>query len=454
MRRRQGRFGAALLRLCLAAVVEQPQGQPVNPTLRELSLASLKVGCLGFGGPAGQIALMHRVFVDEKRWIDEPRYLHALGFCTLLPGPEAQQLATYVGWLLHGVRGGLIAGLLFVLPGAGVVLGLSWLYAAHGDVPAVAAAFGGVKAAVLALVVEAVVRVGRRSLKGGTDVAIAIAAFLALAAFALPFPLVVLLAAALGALRAGQGEAVVVEPTSTPLPLKRGTLGVVVLWMALWLAPLAASFALLGGGHWLTRVGTVFAALAATSFGGAYALLAWLQQQAVEAQSWLTTAQMVDGLGLAETTPGPLVLVNQFVGFMAGWNATGGAAGWAVAGAAMALWQTFAPSFLYIFAGAPYAEALRRSRLATGALSAVMAAVLGVIASLALWFATHVLFAGAIELTWPWGGRLLLPDPRAFDWVTGAIALAAGLALLRYRVNVIAVILACALAGVVRWMLA
>lgn len=426
----------------------------MTPTLRELSLASLKVGCLGFGGPAGQIALMHRVFVDEKRWIDGPRYLHALGFCTLLPGPEAQQLATYVGWMLHGVRGGLIAGLLFVLPGAAVVLGLSWLYAAHGDVPMVAAAFGGVKAAVLALVVEALVRVGRRSLKGGTEAAIAIAAFLALAAFALPFPLVVLLAAALGALRAGQGDGTVVEATSTPLPLKRGTLGVVAVWLAIWLAPLAASAVLLGGGHWLTRVGTVFAALAATSFGGAYALLAWLQQQAVEAQGWLTTAQMVDGLGLAETTPGPLVLVNQFVGFMAGWNATGGAAGWAAAGALMALWQTFAPSFLYIFAGAPYAEALRRSPRASGALQAVMAAVLGVIASLALWFATHVLFAGAIELTWPWGTPLLIPDPAAFDTVTAALALAAGVALLRWRVNVILVILGCALAGIVRWLLA
>ena len=421
----------------------------MKPSVRDLTLASLKVGCLGFGGPAGQIALMHRVFVDEKRWIDEPRYLHALSFCTLLPGPEAQQLATYVGWTLHGWRGGLIAGLLFVLPGAAVVLGLSWLYAAHGDVPAVAAAFGGVKAAVLALVFEALARVGGRSLKGRADLIIAVAAFLALALFSLPFPLVVLAAGAIGALRGAPDAAS--PPTAAPaLPRKRRVLGVVLLWAAIWLAPLGLSALLLGDGHWLTQLGGVFAALSATSFGGAYALLAWLQQQAVEAHGWLTTAQMLDGLGLAETTPGPLVLVNQFVGFMAGWNATGGQGRWALAGAGMALWQTFAPSFLFIFAGAPYAEALRRSRAARGALGAVMAAVLGVIASLALWFAAHVLFAGSVEVGTPWGARLLLPNPAAFDLVTALLAAAAAVALIRFRINVVLVIVACALAGLVR----
>lgn len=421
----------------------------MTPTLRELTLASLKVGCLGFGGPAGQIALMHRVFVDEKRWIDEPRYLHALSFCTLLPGPEAQQLATYVGWQLRGTVGGLVAGLLFVLPGAAVVLALSWLYAAHGDLPAVAAAFGGVKAAVLALVFEALARVGKRALKGRGDLAVAVAAFLALALLGLPFPLVVLGAAAVGALRGAPDDAL--PPGDAPaLPRKRGVLGTILLWGAIWLAPLALSAALLGGGHWLTQVGGVFAALAATSFGGAYALLAWLQQQAVEAHGWLTTAQMVDGLGLAETTPGPLVLVNQFVGFMAGWNATGGQGRWAIAGASMALWQTFAPSFLYIFAGAPYAEALRRSRMARGALAAVTAAVLGVIASLALWFATHVLFAGSVEVATPWGARLLLPNLAAFDIVTATLAVAAAVALIRFRANVVLVIAACALAGLIR----
>jgi chromate transporter len=426
----------------------------MTPSLRDLTLASLKVGCLGFGGPAGQISLMHRVFVDEKRWIDEPRYLHALSFCTLLPGPEAQQLATYVGWLLRGWVGGLVAGLLFVLPGAAVVFGLSWLYAAHGDVAPVAAAFGGVKAAVLALVAEALLRVGKRALKGQAEMLIAAAAFLALAMFALPFPLVVLVAAMVGAVRGASDPAADAAPPPVPPPVRRRTAGVTLIWILLWLAPLALSALVLGGGHWLTKVGGVFATLAATSFGGAYALLAWLQQQAVEVQGWLTTAQMVDGLGLAETTPGPLVLVNTFVGFMAGWNATGGKAGWAALGFLMALWQTFVPSFLFIFAGAPYAEALRRSRAARGALGAVMAAVLGVIASLALWFAVHVLFAGSTAFRWPWGASIYLPVPSSLDLVTTALALAAGVALIRFRVNVVLVVLACAGAGLVRWAVA
>ncbi len=431
-----------------------PPSAAQPPSLRELTLTSLKIGCLGFGGPAGQISLMHRTFVDEKRWVDEPRYLHALSFCTLLPGPEAQQLATYVGWLLRGTLGGLIAGTLFVLPGAAIVLALSWLYAAHGDVAPVAAAFGGVKAAVLALVAEALLRVGKRALKGRTELLIAGAAFIALALFALPFPLVVLLAGLFGAVRgasdASGGPTVAISARPGP----RRTLATVLVWSVLWLSPLLASALILGDGHWLTRVGAVFATLAATSFGGAYALLAWLQQQAVEAQGWLTTAQMVDGLGLAETTPGPLVLVNQFVGFMAGWNAAGGKAGWAVAGAAMALWQTFIPSFLFIFAGAPWSETLRRSARARGALGAVMAAVLGVIASLAVWFAVHVLFAGSTAYRWPWGGSVWLPDPATFDLITTAIAVAAGVALIRFKSNVVLVILACALAGLVRWWLA
>lgn len=425
------------------------------PSLKELTLTSLKIGCLGFGGPAGQISLMHRVFVDEKKWIDEPRYLHALSFCTLLPGPEAQQLATYVGWLLRGTLGGLIAGLLFVLPGATVVWALAWLYAAHGDLAPVAAAFGGVKAAVMALVFEALLRVGKRALKGRFEAAVALAAFLALALFALPFPLVVLLAALIGAVRGAPDAVADALPASTGSgPGKRRTVVTVLIWLVLWLAPLAISARVLGVGHWLTTVGTVFATLAASSFGGAYALLAWLQQQAVDAQGWLTTAQMVDGLGLAETTPGPLVLVNTFVGFMAGWNATGGAAGWAALGFLMALWQTFMPSFLFIFAGAPWSETLRRSRLARGALGAVMAAVLGVIASLALWFAVHVLFAGSTVFRWPWGGKVWLPDLASLDGITAGLALAAVVALVRYRLNVVLVILACAVAGLVRWRLA
>ncbi len=265
----------------------------------------------------------------------------------------------------------------------------------------------------------------------------------------------VLSAALIGAARGAPDAAADALPAPTGTgPGKRRTLATAGLWLVLWLAPLVISAKLLGIGHWLTKVGTVFATLAATSFGGAYALLAWVQQQAVEAQGWLTTAQMVDGLGLAETTPGPLVLVNTFVGFMAGWNATSGAAGWAGLGFLMALWQTFVPSFLFIFAGAPWSETLRRSRLARGALGAVMAAVLGVIASLALWFAVHVLFAGSTAFRWPWGGSVWLPDPTSFDGITAGLALAAGVALVRFRVNVVVVILACAAAGLARWWVA
>jgi chromate transporter len=421
------------------------------PSLRELFVASLRIGCLGFGGPAGQIALMHRVFIDEKQWIDEAQYLHALSFCTLLPGPEAQQLATYVGWTLRGVVGGLIAGLMFVLPGAVVVFALSWLYAAHGEAPLVAAALTGVKAAVLALVVEALARVGKRALNGRTDLLIAFGALVALAVFGAPFPLVILAAAALGLLRRSASHDLAAGPGAAA-PRKRGVATTIVVWSGLWLAPLAVSAALLGRGHWLTQLGGVFATLAATSFGGAYALLAWLQQQAVETHGWLEARQMVDGLGLAETTPGPLVLVNQFVGFMAGWGQ--GGFGWALVGAAMALWQTFAPSFLFIFAGAPYSESLRRSARARGILAAVMAAVLGVIASLALWFAIHVLFARVDALATPWGSRLTLPDLASFDALTAALAMAAGVALMRFRVNVVLVIIACAGLGLARGLLA
>ncbi|MDB5468539.1 MAG: chromate transporter [Caulobacter sp.] len=417
------------------------------PSFREFVLSSLKVGCLGFGGPAGQIALMHREWVDEKRWIDEPRYLHALSYCTLLPGPEAQQLATYIGWLLHGVRGGLVAGLLFVLPGAVLVTALAWLYAAHGDQPWLAAAFWGVKAAVLALVAEALQRVGKRALKGRIDLVIAVLAFVALAVFSAPFP-VVILAAALTGLIGSRGVAKPAAVAQAPVPLAR-TLGVTALWLVIWLAPLVAVVLALGQGHWLSRVGEVFAALAAVTFGGAYAMLAWLQQQAVEVQGWLTTAQMIDGLGLAETTPGPLVLVNGFVGFMAGWNNGGWV--WGLAGAAMALWQTFAPSFLYIFAGAPYAERLRQSPAATGLLRAVTAAVLGVIGSLALWFALHVVFTDAAMLETPWGGRLSMPVWGSFDLWALVLAVAAGAALIRFHVNVMLVIVGCALVGLAKW---
>jgi chromate transporter len=417
-------------------------------SLAELTAAAFKIGCLSFGGPAAQIAMMHRVFVAEKKWIDEPRYLHALNFCMLLPGPEAQQLATYVGWLLHGVKGGIIAGALFVMPGALVVLSLSWLYLAHGSAPLVEAAFLGIRAAVVAFVVEAMIRIAKRALKTRADYAIAVASFAAVTLFAAPFPFIILSAAVVGALALKRAPAAVVGPAPERRPSSTQSLRAAALWAFAWLAPLGTAVAALGPDHVLSRVGLLFAKLALVTFGGAYAVLSYLRQQAVEVEGWLTPQQMIDGLGLAETTPGPLVLVNQFVGYVAGWQAEGGGTAIALAAALMASWMTFAPSFLWIFAGAPYAERLRRNAKASAALSAITAAVLGVIANLALWFAAHVLFRTSSIVTAPWGARLDVPTLASIDAGAVAIAAGAGLALIRFKANAVAVIAAAALSGV------
>lgn len=420
-----------------------------KPSIGALTAAAFKVGCLGFGGPAGQIALMQRVFVHEKKWIDQDRFLHALSFCTLLPGPEAQQLATYIGWRLHGVTGGVIAGVLFVAPGALVMLCLSWLYVAHAQAPTIAAVFFGVKAAVLALVADALLRFGRRALATRFDWLIALCAFAALSLFGAPFPVVILAAALLGAGRGDHnGGAVAAQPAQKKV---RGALHAALVWGAVWLAPLGAALAVLGPDHLVSRVGVLFSQLAVVSFGGAYTVLAYLQQQAVEAQQWLSAGQMMDGLGLAETTPGPLVLVNQFAGFVAGWQAPeGGGWGLALLAAAMATWCTFAPSFLWIFAGAPFAEDLRANPRAAGALKAIMAAVIGVIASLAFWFAAHSLFTRTGVVATPWGQALSVPDVLSFDPWAAAIALAAGVALIRFKANIVLVLVACAAAGMLR----
>lgn len=404
-----------------------------TPTLRTLFGESLKIGCLGFGGPAGQIALMHRVFVDERKWIDDARFQRMLAFCMLLPGPEAQQLATYIGWRLHGVWGALIAGWLFVIPGALMVLALSALYVRFGDAPSVAAAFDGIKAAVVALVVEALMRVGRRALQTRAAALIAIASFVALLSGA-PFPLVIIAAAALGALlRSGEGQA--------PAPAARVRKGgaSALTWLGLWLSPIAALAVALGPDHILVEIAVLFSVLACVTFGGAYAVLAYLTVEA-EQRGWLTTAQMIDGLGLAETTPGPLILVNEFVGYVAGWGA--GGAGMALAGAALAVWCTFAPSFVWIFAAGPFAERMQDNPRARGALSAVTAAVLGVIASLAFFFAGHALFERQVE----WG-PILAPDLTSVRPWMAVLAVAAGGALIGFRLNLLAVLGACALAG-------
>lgn len=422
-----------------------------SPTLPTLFRESLKVGCLGFGGPAGQIALMHRVFVDERKWIDDTRFQHMLAFCMLLPGPEAQQLATYIGWRLRGWAGALIAGWMFVLPGALIVLALSWLYVNYGAVPLVAAAFDGIKCAVVALVAEALLKVGKRALKTRTALVIAVVTFVALVLDA-PFPLVIVAAALVGVLQPsplGQGGAggganttsptELDRPPPQPLPQGGGALSQAFLWLILWLAPPTLIALTLGTDHVLFQIALLFSILACVTFGGAYALLAYLTAEAA-ARGWLTPAQMIDGLGLAETTPGPLILVNEFVGFLAGWS--GGGLALALAGAAIALWCTFAPSFVWIFAGAPFAESLQRNPRAAGALNAITAAVLGVIAKLALFFAAHALFARQIAI-----GPTEFPDLASAHWWMVALAVAAGVALIRFKANLLLVLAVCAAAG-------
>ncbi|MEZ5957625.1 MAG: chromate efflux transporter [Hyphomonadaceae bacterium] len=409
------------------------------PSLPALFAESLKVGCLGFGGPAGQIALMHRVFVDERKWIDDDRFQHMLAFCMLLPGPEAQQLATYIGWRLRGWAGALIAGWMFVLPGALVVLALSWLYVNYNEVPLVAAAFDGIKCAVVALVADALFKVGKRALKTSAALWLAVAAFLALV-FGVPFPLVIVAAAIIGTIAPLMFGAKASAATEEGARLQRkGAFRQALLWFILWLAPPALIAAILGTEHVLFQVALLFSILACVTFGGAYALLAYLTTEAAT-RGWLTPAQMIDGLGLAETTPGPLILVNEFVGFLAGWNA--GSITLALAGAVIALWCTFAPSFVWIFAGAPYAERLERNKQAAGALAAITAAVLGVIVKLALFFTAHALFARQIDF-----GPTAWPDPTSGIWWMIALALAAGVALIRFKANLPLVLAACAIAG-------
>ena len=403
----------------------------------------LKIGVLSFGGAPAQIAMLHRICVDEKKWIDEQRFLHALNYCMLLPGPEAQQLATYIGWMLHGMRGGLAAGILFVLPGAAVMLLLSFLYALGQGVPFVDGLFFGIKCAVLAIIAEALLRVAKRALKGPGSLAIAAFAFLALFLLSLPFPLIViaagLAAAVLAPARPGWFGGVAAQG-DIPLPAKpmgerlRRSAVTAAVGVAIWFAPLALAALLLSPSHVLVDLGLFFSKLAVLTFGGAYALLAWLAQAAVQTKGWLSAAEMLDGLGLAETTPGPTILVNQFVGFLAALRAPGSLPPFvsAALGAAMVLWVTFAPSFVWIFAGAPFVDDVRRNRRIAAALSGITAAVVGVIAYLSLWFALHVLFADVRE-QWAGAVRWFRVDLiSARPWAIALAALAVFLLFVRH----------------------
>ncbi len=393
-----------------------------------------RVGLASFGGPAGQIAMMHRTLVDEQRWLGEAEFLRALNFCMLLPGPEAMQLATYSGWKLHGVKGGLAAGLLFVLPGAAVVFCLAAIYARFGELPLVAALFFGVKAAVLAIVIEALLRISRRALKLRSDWLIAALAFLALFAFNAPFPLVIAAAALAGYLRSTESGA----PATAAKPVAaRQTLLTVAIWLLVWLAPLAVLAVTLGPDHVYTKIGLFFSKLAVVTFGGAYAVLSYMAQAAVDTHHWLTPQQMIDGLGLAETTPGPLILVTEFVGYMAGFRASGltGSPLGGVIGAVITLWVTFAPCFLWIFAGAPYVERLEHQPRLSGALAAITAAVVGVILNLSLWFGLHVVFADVARLN---AGPIDMPLPHwtSLNLPALVLSLIAAVALMRLRLGI------------------
>lgn len=422
-----------------------------------------------FGGPAGQIAVMQRTLVDEKGWIGQRRFLHALNYCMLLPGPEAQQLAVYTGWLLNGTRGGVVAGGLFVLPGMLALLALAAIYVAFGDTTVVSAVFAGLAPAVLAIVAQAVVRVGRRALTGPALVALAVASFVALALFGVPFPVVVLGAGLAGWLLhrvapqqvdpapgAGDGG----DDARTPLipddalhverPSGRRTTRVLGLGLLVWALPVLAVLALTGPDSTLTHLGTFFSGTAVVTFGGAYAVLAYVAQRAVETYGWVTPGEMTRGLALAETTPGPLIMVVQFVAFLAAYRDPGGLDPWAAAvvGALLTTWVTFVPSFLFIFLGAPYVERLRANRALGAALTAVTAAVVGVIANLALYFTTHTLFAGSTPVTWG-PLRLDVPDLGTLQPWSLAIAVVGGVLVFGLRWSVLRTLAVCAALGLV-----
>lgn len=382
-----------------------------TPTLWQAIGVWLQIGLLSFGGPAAQISLMHRMIVDERKWLSERDYLNALSFCMLLPGPEAMQLATYAGWRLHGVAGGLAAGLLFVLPGAVVIAILAAIYALYGDVPMVSALFLGIKAAVIVVVIEALLRVAKKALSQKYHWVIAFLAFVGIFFLNLPYPLIILAAAVTGYLMTRARSGGLDRPLNIAGSL-RGTLFTIVCWLAIWWLPLLALDAL-GGHEILSQIGRFFSTLAVVTFGGAYAVLAYLGQDVVSQFGWLTAGEMMDGLGLAETTPGPLILVTEFVGFIAAFRE--GGIGLGLAGAVVTLWVTFVPCFLWIFAGAPYIDWISAQPRLRGALAAITAAVVGVILNLSIWFGLHVFFS-QVNLRQAGIFSLWTPELTSLDW--------------------------------------
>jgi chromate transporter len=440
-------------------------------SFREATLTWAKVAALSFGGPAGQIAVMHRILVEQKRWIGETRFLHALNYCMLLPGPEAQQLAVYIGWLLHRTKGGLVAGTLFVLPGFVCIMVLSWIYAAFGTVGIVQALFFGLKAAVLAIVLEAVMRIGKRALKNNVMLALAAAAFVAIFFFGVPFPLIILSAAVIGyaggrvghpAFNIGGGHgstsknaftdadsALGEEIPSHARPSTAWSLKICAIFLVLWLTPVLVLFVWLGPDNVFVQIGIFFSKMAVVTFGGAYAVLAYVAQEAVQTFGWLKPGEMLDGLGMAETTPGPLIMVLQFVGFMGAFREPGSLppllAG--TLGGILATWVTFTPCFLWIFLGAPYVEALRGNKSLSAALGTITAAVVGVVLNLAVWFALHVLFARVDEVH-RFGMTIEVPDFATINVPSLTLTIGAMIAVFRFKINMIAVLGACSVLGI------
>src|SRR5467141_2653726 len=439
-------------------------------SLRQAARVWLRVALLSFGGPAGQIAVMHRILVEEKAWISEERFLYALNYCMLLPGPEAQQLATYIGWLMHGTLGGVMAGGLFVLPGIVAIMALSYVYAAFGNVPLVAALFFGLKAAVLAIVLEAVLRVGKRALKNYVLLILAAAAFAGIFFFDVPFPIIVFGAALIGYVgtasgvawfEGGSGHGRVKSDGGTDSllgedlpeharPAVAPALRVAGIWLALWLVPVVAIVSALGPTDVFSKIAIFFSKMAMVTFGGAYAVLAYVAQQAVENYGWLKPGEMLDGLGMAETTPGPLIMVLQFVGFMAAYRDPGGLSPMMAGtlGGLLATWVTFTPCFLWIFLGAPFVETLRGNKGLAGALTAITAAVVGVILNLSIWFALHTVFRETLPVR-SFGLSFDMPVISSVDIPALILAIAAATAIFRFNMGMLTVLAGCCAAGVV-----